>query len=169
MNYRPGDKVRVRQWEAMKRKYGLVGSIIPTRLSFIVPSMQPFCGKVVTIASVDKDGVYRIKEDNGKFFWDRNMFEGYAFKYGERIKVSEDGKNWYERIYVGYIDGTKEPYRVVSQGCEKEFNAGKDFYVSCFTYAVPLDYIIHTIKIDDKIIFISEESYQNLKKALIGD
>lgn len=167
MKFNPGDKVRVRQWKAMERQYGLTSrGNIPAGESFTT-AMKRFCGKVVTIASADVVGHYKIKEDNGDFWWTDDMFEGHAFEYGDLIEVSDNEENWYKRIYVGYTDGAAYPYRVVCPDMENvgRFKSGQKYSTYAFIHARPIG--THTITIDGKTVAISEESYQNLKKALL--
>lgn len=166
MKYKAGDKVRVRQWKAMEREFGLTfcGNIDCYKV--FITRMKDYCGQIVTITSVGED-CYSIKEDNGGYNWADNMFEGYAFEYGELIEVSNDKLNWEKRIYVGYLDGDAYPYRVVSDCTEEDFHNKTQFYCENFKYARP--YKKHTIVIDNKKIEISEESYQKLKESLLGE
>ena len=162
MKFKPGDKVRVRQWKAMERNYGLDEHGNINHWPAFIKEMSFLCGKEVTIDAVLEEKVYTIKEDSRRFEWADYMFEGYAFEYGDLIEVSDNGKNWYRYIYVSYIDGNEYPYCVAS---ETEFRLLK-FRAKYFRHARPLQRR-HTITIDGKDIDISEESYQNLKKALL--
>jgi len=178
MEFKRGDKVRVRQWKAMEREYGLDknGDIdLPCKFT---SDMRDFCGKVVTISCgyekffgiKDHEGVYdlvyKIKEDDGICDWLASMFEGYAFEYGDVIEVSDDGVGWVKRIYVGYIDGALFPYMCVANGEEIIFHSGKKFNAYYWKYARPIQRK-HTIVIDGKEIEISEESYKKLKESLL--
>jgi len=177
MGFKRGDKVRVRQWKAMEREYGLDknGDIdLPCKFT---SDMRDFCGKVVTISCgyekffgiKDHEGVYdlvyKIKEDDGIHDWLTSMFEGYAFEYGDKVEVSNDGKCWKERVYVGYIDGAILPYMCVVGGEEYLFYSRKGFNIYYWKYARPVQK--HTITIDGKEIEISEESYNKLKESLL--
>ena len=177
MRFKKGDKVRVRQWAAMKRECGLNknGNIdLPCEFT---SDMSDFCGKVVTISCVyekffgirDHEGfydwVYKIEEDGGLYDWLADMFEGYVFEYGNWIEVSNDGNDWKKRIYVGYTDGAFFPYACVAGCDEKRFYSGEVFSASYWKYARPVQK--HTIIIDGKEIEISEESYKKLKESLL--
>ncbi len=171
MKFKVGDKVRVRQWKAMKREFGVDGSNrIEIPCFYFVPEMAKYCGKSVTIDSVVIDEsyttCYKIVEDNGVFSWTDDMFEDYVFEYGDRIEVSNDGNCWQERIYVGYIDGDNSPYLCVIGGEEHSFYSGKNFDSCQWSYARPIQKK-HTIIIDGKEIEISEESYKKLKESLL--
>ena len=167
MKYKKGDKVRVRQWKAMEREFGenLEYGLILTPLHFTI-EMSNYCGKVVTISEVWND-YYRIKEDNGASMWTDDMFEGYAFEYGEEVEFSNDELRWKRGIYVGYIDGTAFPYKAVHPSDVDSFKAGEVYSNVGWKYARPIKKR-HTITIDNHTIEISEESYQNLKKALLA-
>ena len=115
MKYKPGDKVRIRQWNAMAKEYGIdeFDRSVRTPKFHFTKQMKKYCGEIATIIccfSDDMGEYYMIDVDGRKFRWTDDMFEGYAFSYGDEIEVSDDGKNWYKRIYVGYIDGCIHPY-----------------------------------------------------------
>ena len=76
MNFKVGDKVRVRSWDSMKQEYGINGwGNIDVKCGF-TPEMEHFCDKVVTIKSICASGrTYRIKEDNEAFCWSDGMFK----------------------------------------------------------------------------------------------
>jgi len=70
-----GDILTVRRWEDMEKEFGIneKGNILCS-LRF-VDSMRKFCGKEVTIDSVEGESNYRIKEDNRRYEWSNDMFE----------------------------------------------------------------------------------------------
>ena len=78
LKYKVGDKVRVKTWERLVEEYGLErdgrGEYIPIKHVDFVDEMKDFCGKVVTIDSID-DG-YLIAEDDWSWIWTDEMFEG---------------------------------------------------------------------------------------------
>jgi len=166
MRYKEGNRVRVRQWEAMLRGNKLVSD----NISFLgkpflfLKTNRRFCGQVVTIRGVGNDH-YRIEEDNRQFCWTDEMFEGYAFEYGEIAEFSNDGEKWERRIYVGYIDGSKWPYVCVASSDEDRFNEGKNFSHALWKYARPFPKK-HTITIDGVEIEVSDEDYKALKEKL---
>jgi len=164
MKYKKGDKVRVRNWAAMEREFGVDEyHWIKTPLYNFTPMMGKYCGKTVTIKEV-YDDYYKIEEDN--FSWTDDMFEGYAFEYGEKVFVSDDGLSWEPKIYVGYIDGDEKPYICVSGLCEDDFYAKRKFRTLHWRYARPTQKK-HTIVIDGREIQISEKSYNKLKESLL--
>ena len=166
MKFKKGDKVRVRQWKAMKREYGLnTYGCIKTGGFYFTREMSEYCGKVVTVSEV-WDGYYKIEEDNGAFKWTDDMFEGYAFEYGDEAVFSNDGIVWERGIYVGYIDGTAFPYKTVHKIDTDSFKVGRVYSNIGWRYARPIQKK-HTIVIDGKEIQISEESYKKLKESLL--
>jgi len=161
MKFKVGDKVRVRQWKAIERESKNI------EIELIFPEKKrKYCGQVVTIKGIIYDS-YLIEEDGGEFVWEDWMFEGYAFEYGDEIEVSDDEKIWNKAIYVAYIDGAKEPYRVVMYNDIEKFKRGEKFNCRVFKYARPIKK--HKIIIDGKEIEILEEKYQALKKILLEE
>lgn len=166
MKYKKGDKVRVRHLLAMEREFGVNScKCINIPNAVFTPSMKQFCRQVVTIKKV-YDKFYTIEEDNERFSWVDEMFEGYAFEYGDEAEFSLDGLTWKKGIYVGYIDGAIFPYKTVRPSEIDKFKTGNVFSNVGWKYARPIGKK-HTIIIDNYTIEISEESYQNLKKALL--
>jgi len=166
MKYKVGDKVRVRQWEAMLRGNKLVcDSISFLGTPFLSPKTnRNFCRQVVTIKEAWDDH-YHIEEDNRKCCWIDEMFEGYAFKYGEVIEVSQTGERWYKAIYVAYADGSSRPYVCVHSLDENRFREGKSFDCVFYERARPICKK-HTIVIDGVEIEVSDEDYKALKEKL---
>jgi len=168
MKFKVGDKVRVRQWEAMLRGNKLVcDSISFLGNHFYFPRQNKrLCGQIVTIKEV-KDDYYHIEEDNGECCWIDEMFEGYAFEFGELIEVSQSGNKWEKRIYVGYIDGSDYPYICVysDDNSLNGFKKGNSFSIMSWKYARPIPKK-HTIIIDGVEIEISDKDYKALKEKL---
>lgn len=50
-----GDIVRIRDWEDMKKEFGVVGGMIPCRFSF-TPRMRKLCGKQFIISGISISG-----------------------------------------------------------------------------------------------------------------
>ena len=127
MNYRIGDRVLVREWEAMKRGKEVTdgGSISEPRGYAFSKDMRKFCGQRVTIGEIMK-GCYRIKEDQYGI-WSDSMF-AHNFEYGEEIEI-RDGKrdDWDIRIFVGYIDGAPCPFYATNR---REFELRKKFSIA---------------------------------------
>ena len=166
MRYKEGNRVRVRQWEAMKRQGELLsGDISFHGKPFLFLKMnRRFCGQVVTIKKVE-GCCYRIEEDNGQWHWIDEEFEGYAFEYGETAEFSNDGEKWERKFYAGYIDGADYPYVAVNKVDEARFKKGLSFTCVLWKYARPIPKK-HTIIIDGVEIEISDEDYKALKEKL---
>ena len=76
MNYKAGDKVRIKSFDWYYKNRDRKNEVKCGRTPFI-PEMVPFCEKIATISSVQSLlEVYRIKEDGGTFNWTDEMFEG---------------------------------------------------------------------------------------------
>jgi len=170
MKFKRGDKVRVRQWEAMEREFGSYDSgLLKTPVYCFSPDMAKYCGKSVTIdfviISEGCSSYYSIIEDGGNFNWTDAMFEGYAFEYGDEIEVSDDEECWEKGFYIGYLDGFHLPYACATGGDKEAFAEGKKFHALFWKYARPIQK--HRIVIDGKEIEISEESYKKLKESLL--
>jgi len=93
--YKKGDRVKVRQWDDMKREYGLdsYGAIaIP---GSFMPEMREYCGKTVTIEDVmsyTREDRYRIKGGDGWCF-SNEMFESpETMRAYEALKASRTPK-----------------------------------------------------------------------------
>ena len=166
MKFKVGDKVRVRQWKTLIRGFGVnVYGVVDTKKFWFSCKMKDYCGKVVTIKEVHND-YYKIVEDNGTFDWTDEVFEGYAFEYGDKIEVSDNEMSWSLAIYVGYIDGEEKPYVAVGILHQDKFFGGARFCSYHWKYARPIQNR-HIITIDGKEIEISEESYKKLKESLL--
>ncbi len=96
MKYKVGDRAKIRQWEAMKRQFGLDNNgDIKNHFSI---TMKRFYGKIVRIIAASED-CYNIYEDNAPYYcFNDTMFEGYAFEYGEEAEFSDDKEDWCKRI-----------------------------------------------------------------------
>lgn len=76
--YKIGQKVRVKSldwYNANKGKFDniVLGGVRPSFTHY----MSRYCGQVMTIVAIDSEyGDYTMKEDNGVFSWDAEMFEG---------------------------------------------------------------------------------------------
>jgi hypothetical protein len=94
--YKIGDKVRVKSldWYMLnKDEYDnvvLCGG--ETKPSF-TRSMSIYCGKVMTIFDVDSEYgeyTYTMQEDNGRFCWDDEMFEGIVDDKSDIVDVDSE-------------------------------------------------------------------------------
>jgi len=171
--YKVGDKVRVRKWENIEKDKKYEDGVYHRLGSYSVVlcneyKIKPFEGKVGTIAAIDEYG-YRIKEDeNREVLWIDEFFEGYAFGYGEKIKISNDEVSWVEAYYVGYNDGVEFPYAVVLLE-DKEVKPAEaelpKFKISVARYAKPLKER-HTVILDNEEYGLLEDDFNKLKKFL---
>lgn len=75
MEYKVGDKVRVRKWDDMEKEFGTNGRSIITPGCYFVDNMKKYCNRIVTISSVKDGGKYNIAEDNNCWIWCDEMFE----------------------------------------------------------------------------------------------
>lgn len=93
--FKVGDRVKIRQWDDMKREYGLdpYGAIMMP--CTFMPEMREYCGKTVIIqdiASTLRDDRYHIKGGDGWCFSDE-MFETPAtIRAYEVLKASRTPK-----------------------------------------------------------------------------
>ncbi len=76
--YKIGDRVRVKSIDWYNNNKGKFDNIV---LGGVRPSfthyMSRYCGQVMTIVGIDSEyGDYTMKEDNGDYSWDAEMFEG---------------------------------------------------------------------------------------------
>ena len=63
-------------------------------------------------------------------------------KRGDRVRVSCDGKEWTERIYLTTIEGHKTPVVAVSIFDEEAFEAGEKFDTTFWEYVKPLPQVV---------------------------
>ncbi len=82
MRYKVGDKVRVRQWDDMKREFGECLGAIDTPFCLFVSSMKVYCGLVYEIARVYGCYYYELKSNEKpyikKWYFTDDMLEGVA-------------------------------------------------------------------------------------------
>ena len=80
MRYKVGDKVRVRQWDDMKREFGECLGAIDTPFCLFVSSMKVYCGLVYEIAKVYDCYYYELKSNEKpyieKWYFTDDMLEG---------------------------------------------------------------------------------------------
>lgn len=82
MRYKVGDKVRVRQWDDMKREFGECLGAIDTPFCLFVSSMKVYCGLVYEIAKVYGCYYYELKSNEKpyikKWYFTDDMLESVA-------------------------------------------------------------------------------------------
>lgn len=82
--FKVGDKVRVREWDDMKKEFGGDGLIIPCRCGF-VGDMKELCGKVFYVKKVRTEFSYNLDgEASGWAFSDDMLYP--AITYREYMK-----------------------------------------------------------------------------------
>lgn len=72
--YKIGDKVIVKSLETLEEEFGRDGDNDINTMPVLVKSMENYCGKIVTIKHISNDGSYRIKEDNNRCWWSKDVF-----------------------------------------------------------------------------------------------
>ena len=91
MKYKVGDEVLVKSLDWYYKNRDKIDQVDCGSACFI-QSIVTFCGKIVTISSVQPLlKVYRIKEDGGTFNWTDEMFEGLV---EEETKPLTLGDSW---------------------------------------------------------------------------
>lgn len=101
MKYKVGDKVRIKNldWYNQNKDVSLIEST-NSYYNFI-EVMQDFCGKVMTISSVNND-YYDMVEDAGEYFWTDEMIEGLVEEESEKKLSDESWKPSKEEMDVLY-------------------------------------------------------------------
>lgn len=91
MKYKVGDKVVIKNWDDMVEEFGLtIGGNIDCKYCFL-DKMAEYCGKTMTIKSIEERGVYKMEEDGGTWNWSEDMFELEKIKFenGQLIETRE--------------------------------------------------------------------------------
>ena len=97
MNYKPGDKVKVRSWESMEEEFGIShDGDIRTKPTF-VSDMRKYCGKTVTVNRIDSEK-YRIEEDEEEWCWSSDMFETVSILSADEV-WKWLGEHYYDGLY----------------------------------------------------------------------
>ena len=102
MKYKVGDEVLVKSLDWYYKNRDKIDQVDCGSACFI-QSIVTFCGKIVTISSVQPLlKVYRIKEDGGTFNWTDEMIEGLAEEESEKKLSDESWKPSKEEMDVLY-------------------------------------------------------------------
>lgn len=114
MNYKVGDKVRIREWDEMEKEFGLDsdGDIICE--GYFMRAMKKFCGKIFTVEKVYK--TYYVLKGVENFCFSDDMLEPIG---DNKIVITTDGKTTLARLYDG-----KKVVKTAKAICapEDEFN-----------------------------------------------
>lgn len=142
LKYKVGDKVRVRQWDAMKREYGVNenGDIrAPSGFLIFTSGMKHLCGESVIVEACEANSELFCRHGIDDYPWwiSEDVIEGYAFEYGEEIEIKYYD-DWNKRIFVGYVDGVDKPYICVDKLSEDDFKKGNVFDTSFWKHARPI-------------------------------
>jgi hypothetical protein len=120
--YKVGDKVTIRQWDDMKKEFGLnTLGIIACKAKF-TNSMREFCGKTIVIDEVLHSGNYMIKNVN--WVWSDDMFEPVKDMSNTTIqeyldKLRESFSSTKGSIICGGLEceQCREKFGIESDGC----------------------------------------------------
>ena len=120
--YKVGDKVTIRQWDDMKKEFGLYTlGIIACKAKF-TNSMREFCGKTIVIDEVLHSGNYKIKNVN--WVWSDDMFEPVKDMSNTTIqeyldKLRESFSSTKGSIICGGLEceQCREKFGIESDGC----------------------------------------------------
>ena len=87
--FKPGDRVRVRQWEDMEREFGLTqGGSINCSIVF-AREMCGLCGKTAVIAMANDIRVVLIREEDAdSLSWDRWTFTHDMFELADESAIN---------------------------------------------------------------------------------
>ena len=102
MRYKVGDKVRVRQWDDMVEKYGMIEYCINTPNYLFVPEMRKHCGKIVIIEKVNElMETYYIEGDISGWYWTDDMFENVYYCCANNI--IKDIQESYTKVFESIL------------------------------------------------------------------
>ena len=73
--YEVGDRVLVKEWDDMASEYGIdEDGDIKTGAPFFVKDMKKYCGRIMTISSVESSGIFQFEDREWNF--SNDMIEG---------------------------------------------------------------------------------------------
>jgi len=113
------------------------------------------------IGTITWAGPDSVKLDNGgDYTYDKSAFELYKWepRQGDMVEVSDNGKDWYPRLYIGF--DIKDQRHI-----GKKVDSKENFYLGWAQVREPQPK--HIIVIDGESIELSAESFNALKKSLI--
>ena len=128
LKYKVGDKVLIRSVDQYCKNRDEEGIVHCDNAGF-VPSMETFCGQVVTISSVQSLlKVYRIKEDGGVYNWTDKMIEGI---FTEENKPLAFGDSWECPQGYQFVDENGNVVNATKIILEKKKKKYPKTYVEC--------------------------------------
>lgn len=109
MKYKVGDKVRVRDWDDMKKEFDMDGKDIMTPRCYFVDSMKKYCNSIVTIDVVKDNGKYCVVEDSNSWYWCDEMFDpNFHFKPAHKQEKTLISKAVSDFIDYSITDGISD-------------------------------------------------------------
>ena len=128
MKYKVGDKVLIKSVDWYYKNRDKIEQVDCSGTCFI-KSMVTFCGQVVTISSVQPSlEFYRIKEDDGTFFWTDEMIEGI---FSEENKPLTFGDSWECPQGYQFVDENGNVINAQKIALEKKKKKYPKTYVEC--------------------------------------
>jgi hypothetical protein len=95
MKYKVGDKVKVREWEAMEKEFGLDRDGDIGIKPCFSKNMREYCGRIMTISHANRTDYHM---DGNDWFWTDKMFEPVD---NHKIVITTDGSEILARFYDG--------------------------------------------------------------------
>lgn len=155
---KPGDRVKIRTWEDMKKQYGLC----------VVENMRQYCGRVVTVSSVNEETEYlRIEDDSNCWTWcfcdieevypkEEDKMEKFTkdmLKSGEHVVEFRNGdrKLYRDGCFVGPNSGTF--VRSYSDDLKNEFEGDDRFDIVAVYEAISSPSFEYMLNHSDKLIW----------------
>lgn len=173
--FKVGDKVRVREWDDMKKEFGGDGLIIPCRCSF-VGDMKELCGKVFYVKKVRTEFSYNLDGKGSVWaFSDDMLYPAITYReYAEKLAR--------HKICPGYFGGVsgcpihlpyiypKHPGYCEYPNCSDEA-CGKcwDRYITEREYEVYKKYVNDEVEEGEKEMKFRKGDYVKVVKATDGD
>ena len=128
MKYKVGDKVLIKSVDWYYKNRDKIEQVDCSGTCFI-KSMVTFCGQVVTISSVQPSlEFYRIKEDDGTFFWTDEMIEGI---FSEENNPLTFGDSWECPQGYQFVDENGNVINAQKIALEKKKKKYPKTYVEC--------------------------------------
>ena len=108
--YEVGDKVLIRDWDAMVKEFGLDSDgDIRSKYSFVT-SMSKFCNQIITIGRITIEGYYHMVEDCNSYNFASDTIVGKVVKESE--KPVDEFKPYLEENGTNYgIIGEETPFK----------------------------------------------------------